>query len=241
MVATDRDEVSPVVPPATMVRIARLPCCVRVAAGAEDLQDVAGLRARAYGRRVPRLAAQLQQLEPIDLLPGSTVLLARSRADGRPLGTVRLQHRAAAPLALEGSVALPAPLCALRVAEVGRLCIDRAAPPGVRMALFKAVWRLAGAAAFDWLVVVARGAMVRVYERLGYRDLLGPAHEVPMRHIADLPHRLLGLDVGRAAAELDREHRLYEFLVATCHPDIQVPAAAGWPRGADSPRAAVTA
>ena len=219
------------------------------------LQAARSVRSRAYGRHLPAWREPMLEPDLADAASGARVLLCRAKADGEPIGTLRLQCSDDAPLAIDAGVCLPAALQRGRRVEATRFAVPAGAPPLVRAALMKACYWHCRARAVDWIVIGARHpALIRIYLGLGFADVHDDARLVPLAHAGGLPHRILALDVrGAAAAWRAAGHRWTAFMLETFHPDIEVddalelPAAAphGVPgrlprreRAADSPLAA---
>src|SRR6202790_4884055 len=93
---------------------------IRIRSENADLEKVVEIRRMAYGRHLPAFAQKLG-IEECDRDPGVAVLLAESKLDGEPLGTMRIQTNEYAPLAVEQSVRLPDWLAGSRLAEATRL------------------------------------------------------------------------------------------------------------------------
>src|SRR3712207_776957 len=110
----------PQLPPAGRTEQA-LPFTVRVVRDEAELMKAVQIRQAAYGRHLPEFARSLQLPEALDLRPGVAVLLAESKLDGAPLGTMRIQTNRFEPLALEQSIVLPAGLAGRPLAEAARL------------------------------------------------------------------------------------------------------------------------
>ncbi len=205
-----------------------LPFVVRPSHGDHDLERVARLRVQAYGRHLPAFAARLRTPEAADVARDTLVLLAEDKLDGRLLGSVRLQLGLARGLPLEASVPLPAWLTqdGPRV-EPTRLVIEAGLHgPLVRNALFKACYLQARRAGANWLVAAARAPLDRLYQRLLFRDVFDDALPRPMRHIGDLPHRVLALPLREVVALYRAtDHGLTGFMLDTDHPDLIVDAA----------------
>jgi hypothetical protein len=201
----------------------RLPFSVRWAHGRRDLEAIVALRSRCYGRHVPAMRSRLSQPETQDLESDTRLLLVQDHDSGRVIGTLRVEQNTLRALTIEASVALPRRLQSARVAEAARLCIDHGAPTVARLALFKALYLHCLAREVDWIVVAARHPLTRLYKALLFTDLLPCDGDIPMRHIAGLPHRLLGLAVADAApAWLACGHTLLNFMVHTVHPEIDI-------------------
>lgn len=204
-----------------------LPLTVRPAVNAIDLRRAAALRHEAYARHVPTFADGLREPDLADADPATLVLLAESKADGRTVGTLRIQHNRWQRLPLEASVALPAWLQHRRLAEATRLGVQASALGAVaRDALFKACYLYALQTGIDWLVVVARSPLDKLYQGLLFRDVFDDGRLAPMRHVGNLPHRVMALHVPEARARwAAHRHPLLGFMVEREHADIRFGAA----------------
>ena len=205
----------------------RLPFTVRPATSAEQLAKAVAIRHRAYGRHVPSLADQLSRPEPLDAEPGSAVLLAESKLDGEPLGTLRIQTNRHRPLALESSVALPRWLASRNLAEATRLGVSLGRVGHVvKTMLFKAFYLYCLQAGVEWMVITARAPLDRMYEALLFGDVFPGRGPVPMQHVGGIPHRVLGFEVESAEARWRAaRHPMLGLFVHTRHPDIDLAAA----------------
>jgi len=201
----------------------RLPFTVRVVRSDDALQKAVTIRQAAYARHVPAFAAKLSSPEPNDHDHGSVVLLAESRLDGSPLGTMRIQTNRFRDLAIAQSVELPAWLKNRSMAEATRLGVA----PGragrvVKTTLFKAFFLYCQEANVEWMVIAARTPLDRQYEALLFEDLF-PGQFIPMRHGNDIPHRVLAFEVGTAEDRwAEAHHPLFNFVFQTQHPDIDL-------------------
>ena len=202
----------------------RLPFTVRAASTLEQLGKAVAIRHSAYGRHVPALAEQLRHPEPQDLSPGCVVLLAESKLDGEPLGTIRIQTNQYAPLVLENSVALPRTLASSTLAEATRLGVSLGRVGHlVRTALFKAFYLYCVKADIDWMVIGGRSPMDRVYSSLLFTEVFPGQPAVPLKHAGNIPHRILKFEVATAEERWSAaRHPLYDFVFSTRHPDIDV-------------------
>lgn len=201
----------------------RLPFTVRVVRGDEQLQKAISIRRAAYARHVPALADQLREPEPNDHDPDSLVLLAESRMDGEPVGTMRIQTNRSRALVLERSVTLPPWLQGRRMAEATRLGIaEGGAGRVVKIVLCKAFYLYSLAAGIEWMVIAARAPLDRQYEAALFQDVF-PGQTFPLLHANNIPHRVLAFDVGTAAQRwAAAKHPLSKFMVQTRHPDIDL-------------------
>lgn len=191
----------------------------------QDLLDACEVRSEAYGRHQPDWRESFAQPETIDRRSGTTVLLCRDKLSGQAVATARLQTSAAGPLQIEGSLMLPAPLSQQPRAEITRLSVLPGVDMTARLALFKASYLLGLSQGVRWLVIGARKpALIRIYQRLGFDDVLGADRLVPLAHAGGLPHRILSFDLqGARAAWQHQQHPLLDFMVGTEHPDIVLP------------------
>lgn len=204
--------------------VQRLPFAVRVVRHEPQLRKAIDIRRRAYGRHLPALGELLRHAEPQDRDPGCVVLLAESRLDGAPLGTLRIQTNRLRPLALESSVELPQWLAGSSLAEATRLGIaEGRIGRMVKAMLFKALYQYCLDEEIDWMVIGARSPLDRMYEGLLFEDVFPGRGYVPLRHAGNLPHRILGFEVASAEARWrEARHPLFDLFVNTRHPDIEL-------------------
>ena len=202
----------------------RMPFTVRVAGTEVELEQAVHIRHAAYARHVPALAELLRAPEAGDRDADATVLLAESKLDGEPLGTMRIQTNRARPLAIEQSVALPAWLRHRRLAEATRLGItQQRVGRVVKIMLFKAFYQFCKRAGVDWMVIGARSPLDRQYESLLFQDVFPGRGFVPLAHAGNIPHRILGFEMATAEARWRAaQHPLYGLFCRTHHPDIRV-------------------
>jgi len=202
----------------------RLPFTIKVARSDEQLEKAVAMRHAAYARHVPALAELLKAPEANDRDAGSVVLLAESKLDGSPLGTLRIQTNRYRKLALEQSVELPRWLHDSSLAEVTRLGVaaDRTGRV-VKTMLFKALFQYCEDAEIDWLVIGARSPLDRQYEALLFNDVFPGGAAIPLIHAGNIPHRILAFEIESAEARwVEANHPLYNLFRRTSHPDIQV-------------------
>lgn len=209
---------------------ASLSFSIGIARDLPTLRQACAVRALAYGHHLgdqPGLARSLAEPDDTDLAPGTAVLVCRDKADGRVIGTARIQRNHPRPLPIEGCIELPPALADHARAEITRLAILPGADSLVRPMLVKACWMYAVAAQIRTLVIGARSAsLVRIYKGLGFHDLLADAEgsrQVPLSHAGGLPHHILAFDVVSAERHWHASrHALYGFMVETWHPDLQL-------------------
>ena len=201
----------------------RLPFTVKVVRSEEALDKAVAIRQAAYARHVPDFAATLGSPEANDHDKGSVVLLAESKLDGSPLGTMRIQTNRFKDLSIEQSVDLPAWLENRSMAEATRLGVGLGKTGRVvKTVLFKALYLYCVEAGIEWMVIGARSPLDRQYEALLFQDLF-PGQFIPLRHANNMPHRVLGFEVGTANERwAEANHPLYKFMVQTHHPDLDL-------------------
>ncbi|MDK9702958.1 MAG: hypothetical protein OEL20_07435 [Sulfuritalea sp.] len=202
----------------------RLPFSVRIVRNEEDLEKAVSIRHSAYGRHIPEVAELLEKAEASDSEPGCVVLLAESKLDGTPLGTMRIQTNRYRKLTLEQSIELPSWLQGKSQAEATRLgVIGNRMGRLVKTALFKAYFQYCVQEEIEWMVIAARSPLDRQYEALLFQDVLPGGDFIPMRHAGNIPHRVLAFNIERADYTWRQaKHPLYSFVVHTHHPDIDV-------------------
>jgi len=206
----------------------RLPFTIRVVQNEEDLRKAVLVRHAAYDRHVPEFASTLQLPEAVDHEQGVAVLLAESKLDRQSLGTMRIQTNLVKPLSLEHSLALPDWLQGKRLAEATRLGVsDGRSGRVVKTALFKAYYQYCVEAGIDWMIITARSPIDRQYDRLLFEDVYPGMGYIPLRHVGNMPHRVMALNVPGAKAKwIAAKHPLYNYVIETRHPDITTKVAA---------------
>ncbi|MGH8738197.1 MAG: hypothetical protein ACREU5_10015 [Burkholderiales bacterium] len=204
--------------------VERLPFTVSVARSDEQLRKAVTMRHTAYARHVPALAELLKAPEPCDYDEGSVVLLAESKLDGSPLGTMRIQTNRYRPLAIEQSVELPEWLQHCTLAEATRLGIaEGRVGRVVKTMLFKAYFEFCRQADVDWMVIGARSPLDRQYQALLFEDVFPGSGFIPLRHAGNILHRILAFEMETAEARwIAARHPLYHLFRDVRHPDIDV-------------------
>lgn len=202
----------------------QLPFTVRQVLNEEDLNKAVHIRYSAYARHLPEFAQQLKSPEPIDREAGVVVLLAESKLDGSPLGTMRIQTNQFKPLCLEQSIDLPDSLKTQSLAEATRLGVtnDRGGRL-VTTVLFKAYFQYCQQAGIERMVVTARAPVDRTYDRLMFDDVFPGVGYIPIHHVGNLPHRVMQFNVETAQERWTQaKHPLLDFMCSTHHPDINL-------------------
>ncbi len=201
-----------------------LPFTVRLVRNEADLSKAVQIRHAAYARHLPDFAETLKTAETDDIENGVVVLLAESKVDGSPLGTMRIQTNQYKPLSLEQSIALPEWLKARPLAEATRLGVTN--EKGGRLVttvLFKAYFEYCQQTGIEWMVITARAPVDRTYDRLMFNDVFPEAGYIPIHHVGNLPHRVMSFNVETAEERwAAAKHPMFNFIFRTTHPDIQL-------------------
>ncbi len=202
----------------------RLAFTVRLVRTPDDMAKAVTIRHAAYARHMPEFAEKLREAEPMDSDPGVVVLLAESKLDGAPLGTLRIQSNAHMPLKVEQSVTLPRWLRDRPLAEVSRLGIVGGTTGRlVKTVLLKAAFQYCELDGIEWAIVAARSPLDRQYDQLLFEDLFPEQGFIPMRHGANIPHRVMGFEIDTGHQRwTDANHPLLNFFSFTHHPDIDI-------------------
>jgi hypothetical protein len=206
----------------TMVE--RLPFTISIAQSSTELEQAVAMRHGAYARHVPSFAETLQVAESMDFDDGVVILLASSKIDGSPLGTMRIQTNRSKPLELESSLALPEWLATQRLAEAARLGVTREKVGRmVKSMLFKAYFQYCQRNKIDWMVITARAPVDRQYDRLLFDDVYSGMGYIPVHHVDNIPHRVMKFEIATAQERwAEARHPMYEFIFNTVHPDIDL-------------------
>ncbi len=188
----------------------------------QDLLDACSVRAQAYGHHLPDMGRKLAEPDELDFAAGTSVFVCRDKAEGRAMGTMRIQSNAFGPLMMEGSFGLPPWLHGASRAEITRLAVRVGADPLIRLSLWKASYLYCMANRLDWMVVGARNeALIRNYRRLGFVDVFGPEQLMPLAHTGGLPHRIMAFENTSAERRWgEMRHPLYQFVFETVHADL---------------------
>lgn len=196
---------------------------LRPAVSDNDVRLACKVRAEAYGRKVEAYRNTMLTPDDVDQSPWTTIYLCEDKMSGEPVGTMRIQSTAdGGALEIEKHVRIPAALESHGRAEISRLSAAAGADPFVRLALWKAGYLHCMATRVRWLVLgVRKPGLLRAYEKMGAEDLTDPA---VLPYAGNLMYRILGLDVLSAESKWQaKNHPLLQFMVATTHPDIQMP------------------
>ena len=197
---------------------------VRFARTSHDLQAACRVRAVSYGHHVSHLHATLMEPDLLDADENTLVAMCVDKASGEAVGTARFQTNAGGPLLIEHSMTVPEAIRADTRAEITRLSAIAGADPLVKLALMKASYLFCLATQVRWMVIGARSeALVRQYRRLGFTNMFEDERTFPLLHAGRLDHRVLSFNVTTAESRWrESQHPLYEFMIETTHPDIQL-------------------
>lgn len=201
----------------------RLPFEIHVASTARDITELVSLRSATYGRHKAPGADLLTVAEAQDSAPDAILLIARSKVDGAVLGSVRIQTRAAGPLMVESAVNLPLEMVRGQPIELMRGSVrGGAAGRTVSAALAKASFLIASELRCTHIIVTCREPVDSMYRVYQFDDLLygGMIH---LPYSPGVQHRVLSLPVTEAVGRWrEKNAALYDFMVDTVHPDIQL-------------------
>jgi hypothetical protein len=199
-----------------------LPFTLKIVRTQEQLNKAVMIRQAAYDRHLPDFAKSLVKPEAADFEKGTIVLLAESKEDGSPVGTMRIQTNAYKPLCLEQSINLPNWLKELPMAEATRLGVtNQVGGRLVTTALFKAFYMYCQQIGVEWMVIAGRAPVDRMYQRMLFDDVVPGQGFVPLAHANNLPHRVMSFNVKTAFERWSAvNHPLLNFAALTHHPDI---------------------
>jgi hypothetical protein len=199
-----------------------LPFTLKIVSTQAELNKAVLIRQAAYDRHLPDFAKSLVKPEAADFEKGIVVLLAESKEDGSPVGTMRIQTNAYKPLCLEQSINLPQWLKELPMAEATRLGVtNQVGGRLVTTALFKAFYMYCQQIGVEWMVIAGRAPVDRMYQRMLFEDVVPGQGFVPLAHANNLPHRVMSFNVKTAFEKWSAvNHPLLNFAALTHHPDI---------------------
>jgi hypothetical protein len=201
-----------------------LPFTVRIVQDEEDLAKAIRVRHSAYARHLPTLAATLREPEALDRAEGVVILLAESKLDGTPIGSARLQSNQFQSLAVEQSIELPDWLDGKSIIEVTRLAITEGkAGRLVKSLLMKAMYQYWIENNIDYVIATGRAPIDMLYDQLLFNDLYPDQGYIPMRHVGNVPHRVMAVCVETLQQRWEAvSHPLIKLVLHTYHPDINI-------------------
>lgn len=204
--------------------VERLPFTIKRVQNEDDLRKAVQIRHAAYARHIPEFAQSLVDPEHSDYEDDCVVLLAESKLDGSPLGSLRIQTNLHRALSVEDSVALPPHLQGRRLAEVTRLGIGEGRIGRVvKVALIKASFEYCEANNIEYAVVTGRAPIDRQYEQLLFSDVFEDKALVPLSHVGNIPHRVMQFEIATGEQRWTAAaHPLLGFFRHIKHPDIDI-------------------
>ena len=148
-------------------------------------------------------------------------IFAERKADGRALGSVRLQPNLNKPLRLEGETNLPPEFHRRRLVEFMRLGVENGIPGRmVSAALVKAGFEICHASGFDYILAAGRRSVSAIYRGMAFDDVLG-GETIALSYANNLPHGIFSIPVRDVDRRLPGKNPgLYHFMARTHHPDI---------------------
>lgn len=196
---------------------------VRLADCDQDFRDACAVRAIAYGHHDPERGPAFGDVEPLDRVDGTVVLVCRDRTTGQCVGTARIQVSGFGPLTLESSLRLPEWLAQRLRAQISRLAVVPGASSVVKLLLMKASYQYCLATQVRWMVIGARSAaLIRNYRSLGFQDVFEAGSWHTLASGGGLPHQILALDIAGAKASWQAtKNRLLGFMTETIHADVE--------------------
>ncbi|MBI4989560.1 MAG: hypothetical protein HZC23_12135 [Rhodocyclales bacterium] len=202
----------------------RLPFTVKIVRNDNELGKAVSIRRSAYARHLPALAATLASPEELDCEEDSVIVLAESKLDGSPVGTMRIQNNYSGKLALEHAVDLPEWLQGRRMIEISRFGVAEGRMGRLaKTVLVKAGFQYSLLNDIEWIVITARAPLDTLYEKLLFQDVFPNRGFIPMPHVGNIPHRILAFDVRNAYASWSAaKHPLLDFMCKTFHPDLRI-------------------
>lgn len=201
-----------------------LPFTVRLVRDEEDLNKAVQIRHSAYARHMPTVAETLTAPEQADTEDGVAVLLAESKLDGSPLGSLRIQTNRYRALSLQKSVELPRKFEDIPLAQVSRLGIAQGTIGRlVKLILIKASFQYCEQNEIEWAMVAARAPLDRQYQQLMFEDIFPGSPYIPLPHMNNVPHRVMGFEIETGQVRWSQAaHPMLKFFSGTHHPDIDI-------------------
>jgi hypothetical protein len=202
----------------------RLPFTIRAVSSDDDLRKAVRVRHAAYARHVPEFAKALALPEAADFDDDTLVLVAESKLDGEPLGSIRIRTNFYRPLGVEEAIMLPSWLAGRRLVEATRLGVDEGRVGRlVKIALIKACFMYCKENDIEWSVACGRPPIDRHYEQLLFTDVFPELGPVPLPYAGNIPHRVMAFEIATFEARwAEANHPLLDFFFHTRHPDIDI-------------------
>jgi hypothetical protein len=198
---------------------------IRLAEGAEDLERIAEQRAQAYSRHQPDLVERMSLSKPEkdDFREDAVVIVAESKESGDVLGSMRLTTNIHKPLRFETEFDLPERFHDRVLLEAGRMTACSGSEGRMVVpALLKTAFEASFYAGVDYLLLIARRPIDRMYRSLGFKDLFDGRLVVTSAQ-PGVPVTLFHTDIAGSEAILQNtSQQYYSFFAETDHPDILI-------------------
>lgn len=200
-----------------------LPFKIAIAASEQDLTDLIRLRSETYTRHNAPGADRLRTKEEQDGCADAVLLLARSKLDGTAVGSVRVQTRVRRSLMVEEAVRLPDEVASATPIELMRGSIKNGtAGRMVSASLAKATFLVCRQFGFSHVIVTCREPVDLMYRAYQFDELLS-GEMVDLPYSPGAKHKVLCLPMSEATDRWRARNRpLFQFMLETSHPDIQV-------------------
>ncbi len=200
-----------------------LPFTILVAISEQDLIDLVSLRSQTYSRHNAPGAGRLKFFEEQDRGADAVLLLARSKLDGTAVGSVRVQTRVSRPLMVESAMQLPDEVARANPVELMRGSIrNGTAGRMVSASLAKASFLLCRQFDFSHVIVTCREPVNLMYRAYQFDELLS-GEMIDLPYSPGAKHKVLCLPMKDAPERWRSRNRpLFDFMLNTRHPDIQV-------------------
>lgn len=201
-----------------------LPFRIQLVRNDKQLDSAVRIRHAVYQRHLPTLAELLAAPEDADKQENTIVLLATSKVDGTPLGTMRIHTNSGKLVEFERELDLPERYIGKTIAHVARLAVANGSLSGlVKLSLFKALHRYCLALQIDFMMVAGKPPIDRQYERLGFEDVFSQEAYVSITSSGGIPVRVMAFELATAEQRWrDAQHPLYKFMIQEFHPDIEI-------------------
>jgi hypothetical protein len=204
-------------------RVLSLPFVIRLASSEQDLLDLVGLRARTYIRHNAPAAKLVGTPEEQDRRGDALLLIARSKLDGTPVGSVRVQTRVSRPLLVESAMRLPEDVARSSPIELMRGSITNGTAGRMVSAAFgKATFLLCREMGFSHVIVTCREPVNLMYRAYQFDELLS-GELIHLPYSPGARHKVLCLPMVGATERWRSDNKpLFDFMMNVDHPDIQV-------------------
>lgn len=200
-----------------------LPFVIRRALYESDLKEIRDLRHAGYGRHLPEYSDVFNSVDELDFHNDVTLFIAKDKITGETVGSLRVQTNLTGPVEIENSMPLPPSFFDMHLCEMSRLVVKPGYVPQVRLALVKTAYMFCVGRQIRAIIASARQSMVRYYQSMGYSDVYEDKRMVHLKHVGNIPHRLIFLDIVGAEHDwLSSKRSGYDFIFKQYHPDLNI-------------------